>query len=119
MAQARTELKTALVAAAVPIGRVPGAANPPYGVIFGDGMDLEHIGRGQVQATFRVVLIAGKFDLAAATTALDALKLKALTAIRGLAGWRLGEVRRDTVVRIAGGDYLAADVTASRFVDIT
>lgn len=116
MAQARAELRAALVAAGVPVARSPG---PKAAVIFGDGMDLEHIGRGQAEATFRVVLIAGKFDVAASTTELDAAKLRALTAVRGLDGWRLGEIRRDTVVTIAGGQYLAADVTASRFVDIT
>ena len=51
--QARDELDTALSSGGVPIADSPGGMAPPYGVIFGDGIDLTHVGRGQMQATFR------------------------------------------------------------------
>jgi hypothetical protein len=117
--QARDELAVALTTAGVPIGKAPGEIAPPSGVIFGDGIDLAHVGRGQIEARFRATLLSGKWDQAAAADGLRTLVLVALGAIRSLAGWRLVEVRRDTVIDIAGGSYLAADVIASRFVDIS
>lgn len=115
---ARAELTTALVAAGVPVATHPGAKAPPCALIYGDGMDLGHVTRGQVRARFRITLLAGAWAQDVATSLLDPMKLAALSAARGLAGWQLDESRRDAVASIAGGNYLAADVVASCMVDI-
>lgn len=115
---ARDELAAALVAADVPVADAPGASDVPYAVIFGEGIDPGHVIRGQVLATFRATLLSGAWDQAASAKGLRALVLAAAGAVRGLHGWTFGGVRRDTTIDIAGGTYLAADVIASRMVDI-
>jgi hypothetical protein len=115
---ARDELAAALVAADVPVADAPGGSDVPYAVIFGEGIDADHIVRGQALATFRATLLSGAWDQAASATALRVLVLAALGAVRELPRWTFGGVRRDTTIDIAGGTYLAADVIASRMVDI-
>ena len=116
--QARDELDTALTTGSIPIADAPGSMAPPYGVIFGDGIDLTHIMRGQVRASFRVTFISGGWDTVPAGRTLTGLVQSALLVLKGLDGWQLGEVRRDNVISVGGGQLLGADVTASRMVDI-
>jgi len=115
---ARDELAAALVAGAVPIADGPGDMAPPSGIIYGDGVDLGHVARGQVAARFRVTLVSGAWDQSAATRDLTTLVQATVAAIRGLTGWRLVAVQRDGRVSVAGGDMLATDVSAERMVDI-
>lgn len=115
---ARDELAAALTSGGVPIADAPGGMSTEYGVIFGDGIDLTHVGRGQVQPTFRVTLIAGGWETQQAGRALTGMVQSTLAVLKALDGWQLGEVRRDNVIAIAGGQMLGCDVTASRMVDI-
>jgi hypothetical protein len=102
----------------VVISDAPGRIAPPVGYIYGDGIDPRGIGRGQVAASFRVTLVVGRADAPAASAALGALTILALTALRNINGWQVGEVRPDAIRSIAGADYLTADVTASAMIDV-
>lgn len=116
--EARGALAEALTTGGVPIAASPGAVDPPAALIFGDGFDPAHVVRGQVFARFRIALLAGGWTHEASADALDVLKLAALSVVRGLAGWQLGELRADYLAPMTGGQYLAADLVASTFVDI-
>jgi hypothetical protein len=117
--EARAELGAALASGGVPIGSGPGAVAPPSGLVYGEGIATDaQIMRGQVEARFRVVLLAGAWDHGATADKLDALKLAAMTVVRTLAGWRFDELRPDRITQIAGGQVLAADIVATRMVDI-
>jgi hypothetical protein len=118
MAEARAELTAALEAEDIAVSRTPGGKVPPCALIYGDGFDFAHLLRGEVRARFRITLLAGAWAQDVATELLDPMKLGAVTAVRGLAEWQLDEGRRDAVASIAGGQYLAADVVASRMVTI-
>jgi hypothetical protein len=117
LTEARDAFAALLVAGGVPVADL--GTPPPAAAVFGDGIvDLEHIARGQAGARFRVTLLAGGWLDSTVAPILDQLKIDAVAAIREAPGWRLDEVRRDTVVRIAGGDQLAADVVASCMIDL-
>jgi hypothetical protein len=117
--QARDELGTAL-AVVMAVADVPGQAAPPCAVIFGEGAgDLEHIGRGQLTASFRITLLSGGWDLEASGRVLTGLVQSAIGVVLALPSWRLDAIRRDTTIDIAGGRMLGADVIASRMVDIS
>lgn len=116
--QARDEFTAAMVTASIPMADAPGSIAPPYGIIFGEGIDLAHAGRGQSAASFRLVLIAGGWDTNVAMRTLTGMVQSALAGLRALDGWHLQEVRRDNIISIAGGQMLGADVIAARMVDI-
>jgi hypothetical protein len=117
MAEARAEFAAALTS--LDVHDAPGDFDPPYVFIRGDGIaDPGHVVRGTVLASFSAVCVAGAWDDGASAAMLDTLKLTVLTALRGLAGWQLGPVSRDTVRRLGASDYLTADVSANRHVDI-
>jgi hypothetical protein len=119
LAEARTELGAALVTAGLAIA--PRIAAPVSGqcVVLGAGFDgLDHIGRGQLLARFRVVLFAGRWDQEATIAILDAMKLDALDAVRTAPAWRLDDVQDDRRTNVAGNDYLTAAVIAARIIDI-
>jgi hypothetical protein len=123
LAEARAALIAAIVADGLPAGSSPGAAEPPCALVFGQGLDVSdrgHVARGQVPALFRVTVLGGLFedaDLAGAELA--AAQGIVLGAVRGLAGWRLDDVRADYVAATPGGGrYLAADVIAAVMIEL-
>lgn len=118
MAEARGALASALETGGVPYAASPGAIDVPCHLIFGDGLGDIHPIRGQVEARFRVALLAGGWLEEVSASRLDALKLAAMTVARELQGWRFIELRADYLAPIAGGQYLAADMVASTFIDI-
>jgi hypothetical protein len=118
LGDARAELVTAVLAAGISATTVPGGVqSTPYVAVLGDGLDLAHVVRGQAFASFRLACIAGSASAEASVVELDALKLAVLDLVRGLAGWRMGEVRADGIRTYGGGEYLTADVTAGRMID--
>ena len=117
LAQARAELIAAYTAASIRATSTPGG-EPPYVLVAGGGIDAEHIIRGQTEATFRSVLVAGGFEDTKSAAELDALKLGALGVLRALAGWRLGTIGGDGIRSFSGGDYLSAEASASRMIDV-
>ena len=116
--EARDALDTALTSGGVPIADAPGAMAVPYGVIFGEGISDIHAARRQARAEFRVTLIAGGWETAVAGRTLTGLVQTTLDTLLELDGWQLGEIRPDVVISITAGQMLAANVTASRMVDI-
>ena len=118
-AQARAELTAAIEAAGVDAFPDPGGHDPPYVYVRSDGVpDVTHTLRGAVQAEFTAVCVAGAWDADGTAAMLDAAVQATLTALRDLAGWRLGSVGRDGIRRVGGSDLLTADVIASRAIDI-
>lgn len=118
LAGARAELIAALEAASLSATETPGSKPPPYVAVLGGGVDFGHIVRGSVLSTWRLACVAGLADAKASVAQLDALKLSAIGMLLTLAGWQLGEVRPDGIRSYAGSDYLTADVTASRYIDL-
>ena len=120
MAGARAELIAAIVAAGVDAFADPGAHDPPYVYVRAEGVpDVSHVVRGTVEAEWTAVCVAGAWDHDGTAAMLDASKQAVLTALRGLAGWRLGTVGRDGIRSVADGALLlTADVSASRAIDI-
>ena len=116
--QARDELDTALTSGGVPIADAPGAMAVPYGVIFGDGVVDIQPNRRQARASFRMLLVAGGWEQAETGRTLTGMVQTALDTLLELDGWQMGEVRSDVWVTLAAGQMLAANVTASRMVDI-
>lgn len=120
LVERRGELVEALVAGDVDVAPTPGRAASPCVLVYGNGIDdLRGVGRGQLPAGFRLVLVAGRADQEASADLLDALTLVVLGILRELAGWRLGQIRPDTIRPIGAGDYLTRDVTCAVMVDIT
>jgi hypothetical protein len=115
----RADLTTAMAAGSVKVSPAPGSIAPPVVLIFGDGIpDLRGIGRGQVPARFRLILLAGKPDAAASAKALDALLLAVLSVLRALAGWTIVEVRGVRTRSDAGSLYLSSDVIVESMIEI-
>ena len=117
LAGARAELVAAYVAASIRATSTPGG-EPPYILVAGGGIDPQHIIRGQAEASFRSILVAGGFEDAKSANELDTLKLAALDVVRDLAGWRLDTIGGDGLRSFSGGDYLSAELSASRMIDI-
>jgi len=119
LAGARAEYVAALRLAGVEVHDAPGG-DPPYVFVRGDGIaDPGHVVRGTVLATFSGVCVAGAWDDGASAAMLDELKGDVLAVARAMPGWQLGDVSRDSVRRLGASDYLTADVSANRHVDIT
>jgi hypothetical protein len=117
LAQARAELITALTTASVRATSTP-SNDPPYVLVQGNGVDMAHITRSEALADFRIMCIAGASDSSKSAESLDALKLVVIQTVRALAGWRLGNVGRDGIRTYGGGEYLTADCSASRMIDL-
>lgn len=115
--EARHALRDALRTAGVRAVDVP-AGDPPYVLVGGGGIDPGHIIRGQALATIRARCVAGAYTEEAAQDTLDALVVSVLGVLRALAGWQLLPVGQDEIRRFEGGDYLTADVSAARMIDI-
>ena len=116
VADARAEMIDALKTAGVAAGPTPG--EPPYIYVAGDGIEPTRVVAGQADATFRLVMIGGAWDEAAAAAELDVLKQAALTTVRGMAAWAMGAISRDGGREWNGSLYLTADMAASRRIDI-
>ncbi len=116
-AQARAEVVTALRAAGVRAYASP-SGDPPYVLVGGGGIDMGHITRGQALATIRARCVAGAWTAEDSQAILDELVVDTLTVLRSLAGWRMEPVGQDEIRRFEGGDYLTADVSAARMIDI-
>lgn len=117
LAGARAELLAAYATASIRAGSAS-LGETPYVLVAGGGIDAAHVMRGQALATFRSILVAGAWDDAASATTLDALKLATLDVLIGLAGWQVGSLGSDGLRSFAGGDYLSAEWSASRMIDI-
>jgi hypothetical protein len=107
----REDLEAALTAAGVAV-QDPGAADPPYAVVFGGGSDMTLVGGGAVEWRYRTTLVAGAWDAGASADELDTLTLAALSALYSLTGWRVISVDPDTARPIAGGLMLTRDIIA-------
>lgn len=118
LTERRAEQVAALEAADIPAAVTLGKRTPPYVAVIGESIELAHIVRGQALASFRWAMIAGAWDDEAAVAMLDALKLGCIAVARALEGYAVGDVRRDGIRRIAGGEYLAADLIVSAYVTI-
>lgn len=119
-AERRVELAEALTDAEVAVAPTSGRIGTPCVLIYGDGIDdLRGVGRGQLPAGLRMVLVAGRADQEATADQLDALTVTVLGVLRALEGWRLGTVRPDTIRKLGANEYLTRDVTAAVMVDIT
>jgi hypothetical protein len=116
-AQARAELITALRAASVRAYDSP-SGDPPYVLVGGGGIDMGHISRGQALATIRARCVAGAWTDKDAQALLDELVQDTLAVLLALTGWRMLPVGQDEIRRFEGGDYLTADVSAARMIDI-
>ena len=115
---ARHALRDALRAAGIRALDAPGG-DPPYVLVGGGGIDPAHILRGQVTATIRCRLVAGGYTEEASQDTLDGLVQSTLGVLRNLSGWAVLPVGQDEIRRFEGGDYLTADVSAERMIDIT
>jgi hypothetical protein len=118
MVEARAELITALTTAGARATSKPGDGSPPYVLVQFDGGDPAHIMRGAVQADYRLTLIGGLWDAAAAAEQLDTLCQTVLTTLRELPGWIVGTMGRDGGRDWKGATYLTRDVSASRAIDL-
>lgn len=119
LAEARAELVAALATAGLSAYADAGEYDPPFVYVRGDGIpDPSHVVRGTVESQWVATCVAGGWDQQGTAADLDATKLGVLTALRSLAGWRLGPVSRDGIRRVGGADLLTADVSAFRHVDI-
>ena len=117
LAQARAELITALTTASVRATSTPGN-DPPYVLVQGAGIDMSHITRSEALADFRIMCVAGASDMAQSALTLDTLKLAVVQTLRALGSWRLGNVGRDGIRTYGGGEYLTAECSASRMIDL-
>lgn len=115
LAERRAELAAALADAGVRVADAGGREAVPYALIYGAGIAAQYRGN-QVEASFRVVLVAGKADAAAMSAELGNAQLVALGAVRELAGWRLEATGPDTIRAIAGLEYLTADLVCSAHI---
>ena len=115
LADARGELVTALEADGVPVG----AQALPTVRIFLGGATTDHLVRGQVPATFRLVIIGGSYgDGDGASIALATAAGTVLGTLRDLEGWTVGDLGPERVARHAGGDVLVAELSAVRMTDL-
>ena len=118
--EARDALQTALEAAGIRVTRDPQGlpAAAPAAMLYGDGVDTSHIGRGQVIAGFRILLVAGAWDGASTADVLAGLVSTCLTVLRAMDGWPVGVVGPDSAVRIGSNALLGADVQTSTVVTV-
>ena len=121
LAGRRAELVTAMTTAGLRVTKDPAglAGSAPAAIVYGDGVSgMEHVGRGQVVAGFRILLVSGAWDGASASDVLAGLVSTLLNALRTLVGWSVGEVGPDSAVTIGTNRLLGADVRTSVMIDV-
>ena len=96
----------------------PGRISPPYVLVSGDGVEANHIVMGKAASTWRMVLCAGGWEADGTAAILDDMKQEALTALRALANWQVGELGRDGIRTFAGSELLTAELRGVRMIDI-
>ena len=118
LVEARAEIIDALSDAGARATSTPGGMAPPYVLVQFDGGDPAQVMRGAVQADYRLSLVGGLWDAAAAAGQLDTLCQTVLTTLRELPGWIVGTMSRDGGRDWKGATYLVRDVSASRAIDL-
>jgi hypothetical protein len=118
--EARDDLEAALTTAGIRVTRDPAGlpAAAPAAILFGDGVDTGHIGRGQVIAGFRIMLVAGAWDGSSMADILAGLVSTCLTALRAMDGWPVGEVGPDSAVTVGSNRLLGCDVRTATMVTV-
>jgi hypothetical protein len=118
--EARDDLEAALTTAGIRVTRDPAGlpAAAPAAILFGDGVDTGHIGRGQVVAGFRILLVAGAWDGASMADILAGLVSTALTCLRAMDGWPVGEVGPDSAVTVGSNRLLGCDIRTATMVTV-
>jgi hypothetical protein len=116
-AQARAEVVTALQAAGIRTVK-SASGDPPYVLVGGGGIDMDHIAIGKAPATIRARCVAGAWTDEDAQAIIDELVMDTLAVFLSMAGWRMLPVGQDEIRRFTGGDYLTADVSAARMIDL-
>lgn len=118
--EARDVLEATLTTAGIRVTRDPAGlpAAAPAAILFGDGVDTGHIGRGQVVAGFRILLVAGAWDGASMADVLAGLVSTVLSALRVLDGWPVGEVGPDAAVTVGSNRLLGCDIRTATVVDV-
>lgn len=115
----RADLVAALVGAGIRATEDLGGVATPSVIVSGAGVDVGHIGRGQVGAAYRLALLAGAWDAAGSSRGLAELTDDVLTVLRELTGWAIGDVTPDTIIRIAGADLYGAFIPLRRMADVS
>ena len=115
LADARAELVAALAADGIPVG-VPSL---PSVRVFLGGATTDHLVRGQIPATFRLVVIGGAYGTSdTSSVALATMAGDVLATLRDLDGWAVGDLSPERLSRHAGGDVLVAELSATRMTDL-
>ena len=117
-AEARTEVTAAMAGIGNGATSRPGGKGPPYVLFSGDGGDPGDVARGAFAYTWRIVLCAGGWEADQTAGVLDSMKQAAVTALRGLAGWQVGELGRDGIRTFSGSELLTAELRGVRMIDI-
>lgn len=117
-AATRAGLAALLSTAGVTTAEGADGTEPPGAIVYGDGVNLEQAGRGQAVAAFRITLLAGAWDGAAAAGILAGLIGTVLEALREAPAWALTDVGRDYVALVRGSQLLAADIRAATMIDL-
>lgn len=115
----RADLVTALTGAGIRATEDLGGVAVPCVIVSGSGVDVGHIGRGQVAAGYRLALLSGAWDAAGASRGLAALTDDVLAVLRALEGFAVGDVTADTIIRVAGSDLYGAFIPLRRLADVT
>lgn len=116
-AGARAELIAAMAGVGHGATSAVGRINPPCIYVAGDGAAIDHVTIGKHASTWRLVLVAGKFDADASAGELDTLKQGAIAALRALDGWRLEPLGRDGIRTFGGAELLTAELRGVRMID--
>lgn len=116
--EARDALMTALATAGLNPTDDPSGRAVPCTIVVGDGADTSAIGRRQLPAGFRVVLLAGAWDGSGTSRTLASSVSAFLTMAATLVGWGVGPMGPDRTYQTAGGLLLGAECTLSHQVDV-
>lgn len=114
-----TGARAALVAALAGAGIGERVVNPPAALVFFEGLDVARMVRsGAAPARFRVELVVGKYDPAAAPVATADAVQAALGALVALDGWAIDSVGPDRISEWAGGLYYTVSIVTGAYVDL-
>lgn len=117
-ATARAELATALASVGNGATSAVGKKAVPYVLLAGGGAEPSQVVRGAVDASFRIILVAGKWEADTSADELDTMKQAAMTALRTLNGWRVESLGSDGIRTLNVTDQLTAELRCVRLVDI-
>ena len=117
LADARAELIAGMASVGGGATSTPGLMAPPYVLVAGDGVAMDHVTIGKFKSTWRIVLIAGGWDTDGTAVELDTMKQAAIAALRGLAGWQMQPLGRDGIRTFAGAELLTAELRGVRMID--